>query len=243
MAKSNQAQVAKICKQYINSLGYPCAARSRSFSMGDSVDVSVENVPADILDKIHSELAKYEYGHFDGMTDMYELSNMRDDIPQTKYLHIGCTYTDDIKQKAWQWLRDSWQDAAEGPENFKDAHNYRLGNQWADQAIWQLLSGKGAFREETKKFWDSVVPKKEPAQSVEGAHIEKHEHTKLGIDMYLVLPESRLEPEQFNALRSMATAMGGWYSRKWGNTPGGFAFKSKQLAEEFLLQVLPKHAA
>lgn len=241
MTKSNQAQVAKLCKQYITSLGYPCKAKSRSFSMGDAVDVYVENIPADDLKKIESELSKYQCGHFDGMQDMYEYSNWRKDIPQTKYLNIRCTYTDDVKQKAWQFLRDGWSDCADGPENFKEARSYRVGNEWADQCIWHLLSGRGALADESRKFWDSIKPAK--PESTAETHIEEHKHTKLGIDMFLVIPEQRLESEQFNALLSIATAMGGWYSRKWGNTPGGFAFKSKTLAEDFMHQVSPKHCA
>lgn len=37
---------------------------------------------------INARLAKYQYGHFNGMEDLYEITNIRKDIPQTKHLFI-----------------------------------------------------------------------------------------------------------------------------------------------------------
>ncbi len=60
--------------------------KSRNFSMGDAVDVYYTNgVPVDQIRKITD---KYEYGHFNGMEDIYEISNSRSDIPQAKYVHV-----------------------------------------------------------------------------------------------------------------------------------------------------------
>ncbi len=66
------------------------SVKSSNFSMGDSVDISWNLGPhTDQVDKI---VNKYQYGHFDGMTDYYEYSNKRDDIPQAKYVSTQRRY-------------------------------------------------------------------------------------------------------------------------------------------------------
>lgn len=72
----------------------------------------------------------------------------------------------------------------------------------------------------------------EPAKATEagavpvgGFTVEKHTHTKRGFDMWIAILPGRVEREEFDRLRNAAEALGGWYSRPWGKTPGGFAFK------------------
>lgn len=67
-----------------------------------------------------------------------------------------------------------------------------------------------------------------------GFAIEKHFHTKGGFDFWLAVSAERVEREQFERQRDAAKAGGGWYSRAWGKTPGGFAFKSESAALAFV---------
>ena len=108
MAKqlSSQAQVAKILKQKAKELGLEARAYSDSFSGGDSVTIKILSGTDDSFAKLKEYSRKYQSGHFDGMTDMYEYSNSRDDIPQTKYLMIN----DERLQKI---IDDNYQ----GPKN------------------------------------------------------------------------------------------------------------------------------
>lgn len=64
--------------------GIKFSVTSESFSGGDAVRVSWEDGPT--YNTVNPLLTKYQYGHFDSMQDLYEFSNMRNDIPQTKYL-------------------------------------------------------------------------------------------------------------------------------------------------------------
>jgi hypothetical protein len=57
---------------------------SESFSMGNAVRVHWTDGPG--VQVIEFVIGKYQYGHFDVMTDYYEYSNHRDDIPQAKYV-------------------------------------------------------------------------------------------------------------------------------------------------------------
>jgi precorrin-6B methylase 2 len=66
-----------------------------------------------------------------------------------------------------------------------------------------------------------------------GALIEEHTHSKHGFTMWLAILPGRVPREEFDRLTGEARALGGWYSRPWGKTPGGFAFKVKASAERF----------
>lgn len=82
----------------------------------------------------------------------------------------------------------------------------------------------------------SLAPASAPAAEavpVGGFTIEKHQHSKRGFDMWIVIMPGRVEREEFDRLRSAAEALGGWYSRPWGKTPGGFAFKVEADAQAF----------
>ena len=60
--------------------------------------------------------------------------------------------------------------------------------------------------------------------------VEKHYHTKRAFDMWIVILADRVERPEFERLRASCEAADGWYSRAWGKTPGGFAFKSPEAA-------------
>lgn len=63
--------------------------RSKNYSGGDSIDVSYTmTVTGPKKKEVEALLSKYEEGHFDGMTDMYEYKNDRLDELGTKYLFV-----------------------------------------------------------------------------------------------------------------------------------------------------------
>ena len=63
--------------------------------------------------------------------------------------------------------------------------------------------------------------------------ITEHTHTKKGFQMWIVQLAERVDRERFAAILAEAKTRGGWYSRKWGSTPGGFAFKDEATAQDF----------
>lgn len=72
--------------------GVKAQVRSEAFSMGNAVRVKIseftEYGPDETLTKARDICAKYQYGHFDGMTDSYEFSNGRNDVPQVKFVVV-----------------------------------------------------------------------------------------------------------------------------------------------------------
>jgi len=93
---SSQASAAKLIKAELQEAfpGIKFSVTSDSFSMGDSVDIRWTDGPT--TKEVDAISGKYQYGHFDGMTDMYEHTNSRDDIPQSKYVHSSRTKSEAI---------------------------------------------------------------------------------------------------------------------------------------------------
>jgi len=84
--QSTQAKAAKAIRKELKER-FPNTkfqVTSRSFSMGNSVDV--EWTDGESRKNVESIINKYQYGHFNGMEDIYENSNSRDDIPQVKFV-------------------------------------------------------------------------------------------------------------------------------------------------------------
>jgi hypothetical protein len=204
--------------------------------MGNSVTVTVTDVPYPKLEEIRGKFAKYQYGSFNGMEDIYEMDNTRDDIPQTKYLSIDSNYTDELRQEAWEWFRTNEQ-IEDAPENQADLNNYYedIWGRPGYEIVWRIIQGNVTIWRDEKEvsFWeDRAQPTINKLCTSTPATIEKHTHTKKGFDMFLVITE-RTDREQYQLMLDEAKARGGWYSRKWGKTPGGFAFKDEQAAQEF----------
>lgn len=63
--------------------------------------------------------------------------------------------------------------------------------------------------------------------------IEEHTHSKKGFQMFICVLSERVEREEYLHLLGQAKALNGWYTRKFGKCPAGFAFKSKADALEF----------
>lgn len=68
----------------------------QNYSMGNNVNVYWTDGPAGKT--VKSLLSKYEYGSFNPMEDIYEYSNTREDIPQTKFLFCNRSMTDGAKE-------------------------------------------------------------------------------------------------------------------------------------------------
>ncbi len=57
--------------------------------------------------------SKYKLGRFDGMTDSYEYSNRRTDVPQVDYVFLNRTISDDIyeaKFNEYKKYYSEWED-------------------------------------------------------------------------------------------------------------------------------------
>ena len=96
---SNQAQAAKMIRAELKK-AFPKTkffVTSTSFSMGDAVDIRWTDGP--ITSSVEEITGKYRYGHFNGMKDIYEYSNKKSDLPQSKYVMTSREYSQDANDK------------------------------------------------------------------------------------------------------------------------------------------------
>ena len=263
---SAHAAAAKAIKGYAKALGIDCKARSDSYSMGSSVHWSVTDVHPLKFKVIETLADQHEYWSFDGMQDLYEYTNRRDDLPQVKFVFGKCEYSADMYQAAYDWLR------AKAPANAKPIPaDYESAQKWnwytgtntgfvqhheeVRHYVYAILSGgSDGNLYDWRGFWNQVegVPDMTDAQLLaalaepsdnateqQGAplvRIEKHTHTKKGFEMFVCPIPSRVDRSEFDKLLATARELGGWYSRAWGTTPGGFAFKRVAEATVFAIK-------
>jgi hypothetical protein len=146
--KSEHARAAAKIRKRIKAKGIKASVRSSSFAGGDSVRVNLlDDVSPAIVEEIRKEIGIYQYGHFDGMIDLYEHSNVIEGLPQVKFVQLEMHYSDEIKQRVWAWIRDHWADMDDAPELLDDAHNYlcRNANCWAPNFVWRHLNDPDCF--------------------------------------------------------------------------------------------------
>lgn len=86
--KTTHAQCAALIRKELKAAGIKASVTSESFSMGNAVNVALNNVAPEIREIADKICNKYQYGHFDGMTDCYEYSNKNDNIPQVKFVCV-----------------------------------------------------------------------------------------------------------------------------------------------------------
>lgn len=84
---SEHAACAKAIRQYLKAEGIKGRVRSECFAGGTSVNIRLDaSTSEEQLEQVSAHVSQYKYGAFDGMIDLYEYDNRRDDIPQVKYV-------------------------------------------------------------------------------------------------------------------------------------------------------------
>lgn len=120
--QSTQALCAKAVRKELKAMGLkPDLVRSEGFSNGDAVRVQFTDVPKPKRNIIEKALAKYQYGHFNGMEDIYEYSNCQEDVPQVKYVTINFKASDELKQKALKNLIETFNGMEDAPDDITDS--------------------------------------------------------------------------------------------------------------------------
>ncbi len=129
---SDHASAAKLIRQELKK-AFPLvkfSVTSESYSMGDSVNVSWTNGPN--TDKVNEIVKKYQYGHFNGMEDIYENSNNRVDIPQTKFVQTRREITNNIWNECFEYSKQYFNDLSVA--NPVDLHTFFEVNHYRGSA-------------------------------------------------------------------------------------------------------------
>lgn len=148
--QTQHAAAAAMIRKHIKSLGIAAKVTSESYAGGNSVRVSVQDLDPATTKKIEEFANQFQYGHFDGMQDLYEYSNSRNDIPQVKFVFVSNRAGDEMRQKVWDWARSYYAGMEESPADAKEAGSYMHSGMglWGDVIIHRAFTGaeKGFWR-------------------------------------------------------------------------------------------------
>lgn len=105
-----------------NFEGFKFSVTADTFANGNAVRINWVDGPT--VEQVESFTSKYQYGHFDGMTDMYEYTNSRDDLPQAKYVQTQRSMSEETKAVLEPIAAEMFQ----SDEHYRNADNvlYRL---------------------------------------------------------------------------------------------------------------------
>jgi len=123
MKKSEQARAASCIRKDLKN-HFPTvkfSVTSQSFSGGDSVRIRWENGPTH--ESVNKIVIKYQYGKFDGMTDCYDNTNTRSDIPQSKYVQCHRDIEAFVKLKyfeKFQKTHKNWDKCSDIGDRYED---------------------------------------------------------------------------------------------------------------------------
>jgi hypothetical protein len=151
-----------------------------------------------------------------------------------------------IKPEKPEGENEYWEPEDEHREKYSMGGGYYLGG-WRNHNGWNVSKrhintgsidcvpvGDWKVPSATKPA-KTAAPKQEKASGAaqSAGAIEEHTHTKHGFQMFIVSLSDRMDRADFLSMKAAAVNLGGWYSRKWGSTPCGFAFKELSTAQTF----------
>lgn len=139
--KTTQAQAAAMIRKELKKNGIKAKVTSTSASMMTAVRVNLlEDYCPAVVAKVEAFCNRFQYGHFDSMTDGYDYDNHRDDIPQVKYVTVNANYSEELFEEARQLVLDR--------VNTEDLFDFQIR-----EMAWRVI------RDNDYGFWASRKPK------------------------------------------------------------------------------------
>lgn len=137
--KTEAAQAAAMLRKEIKAMfpevRFTCT--SENYAGGSSIRVRYEDQPKDVHNAIKGMASKYQYGHFDGMNDIYEYSNVKTGLPQAKYVFTDNQMSDIKREEIYQNIRARFGGGDDLPPLYEDGRNHLFQGQWVSQMVWQ----------------------------------------------------------------------------------------------------------
>lgn len=140
---SNHAHVAKLIRAEMKARGIKGTVRSKSYSGGCSVTVRIEDQAPEVAKSLDQFTKQFESGHFNGMTDCYEYTNHRSDIPQVKFVFVENVASDGMRANIWAYCRNHFNTVDQAPADLEAARNTYIPhwNCYAEDMVHRVFSG------------------------------------------------------------------------------------------------------
>lgn len=214
------------------------SVRSRSASMMNAVDVYWTDGPtADDVDAIISKYQTYA-----GMDQTDYAMTKSDAFSRAVRIVLGCAkyvsshrkISDEMKQAADVFFTAEQYDSRRCEHWSQSEHLSRIlyssdlrGS--SVEAIEHADNNAGYV----VKMSTEAKPAAQDSTSNEQYNIVEQFHTKKQVTFYIAVPVVRASTEVYKAERARAENSGGWYSRKFGSSPSGYGFATREAAEAF----------
>lgn len=104
---SSVAKAAKLIREDLKNEfpGIKFQVKSKNYSMGDSINIHWNLGPTE--KQVQEKVGKYQYGYFNGMEDIYEITNNIEGLPQTKHLFTNRSIkTEEESKMEWSQYTD-----------------------------------------------------------------------------------------------------------------------------------------
>lgn len=132
------AQAAKLMRAELKK-AFPnvtFSVRSNNYAGGDSVYVRWTDGP--VRDAVSEITGKYQYGHFDGMIDLYEYSNNIEGLPQVKYVLESRDISDEVYEATKAKIAEEF-----GIEDATDENQWMAAfNDWSNHVVYRKLESR-----------------------------------------------------------------------------------------------------
>lgn len=201
--------------------GHKFSVKSKSFSMGDSVDVRWVDGPT--TKEVDGIIDKYQHGHFNGMEDIYEsnYTSFHDKHGSTKYTGSSRTLSFDAEVQILNLISEKYGVDVEQMEISKEKsycgkydkakYNYNLrienANEWLSTMVYREGSGISFYHAENK-------PHMETERNLDGVTItENNEKGGLEIRFSSKPPRDILDRLKENGFR-WHRKLQFWYAKK-----------------------------
>ena len=147
---SEHAAAAKLIRAELKKHNITGTVRAKSYAGGSSITVTLNNELPATHKAVKLFCSKFQYGHFDGMQDLYELTNINENLPQVMFVFVNNEFSDELRQAAWDLLRETMQDFENAPKCQTRAGEVRCGYSWGNEWVYKVLNGSQDFG-----FWRS----------------------------------------------------------------------------------------
>ena len=143
---TTNALAAKMIRQTLARVfpGVSFTATSKSYSGGNSVSVKWTDGPTESM--VSTVVARFQMGSFDGMQDLYEYTNRRDDLPQVRWVHTSRSYSRAAYLDVVNYLNRHWAGFAlevHPTENYILPHSDKhTGSGWQATEVWRYVKDK-----------------------------------------------------------------------------------------------------
>ena len=124
---SEHAAAAKLIRAELKKHNITGTVRAKSYAGGSSITVTLNNELPATHKAVKLFCSKFQYGDFDSMQDLYELTNVNENLPQVQFVFVNNEFSDELRQAAWNLLRKTMQDFASAPTCQSRAGEVRSG--------------------------------------------------------------------------------------------------------------------